>query len=171
MSLDSGLIYDSTKMSLKTFPRLRDSPLGIVGKSPNLGIVFSPSLYISTVTELPLTKSYLKDIVDISGIGEGAVNLISNLDKMSSLSVRQSPQNILADDFIYCICKRTACRFYDQNLPQSKHLSYYEPVYRVTIQFVPNLPLTSKQRLRFEYMGLLLKGNFCFDVKGKFGTT
>ena len=48
--------------------------------------------------------------------------------------------------------------------------------YRVTnqVQVEPNLPLTSKQKLRFSLSRsgqARLKRNFCFDVKGRFGST
>ena len=44
-------------------------------------------------------------------------------------------------------------------------------IYRVTIQVVTNLWLTSKQKLRFKYMGLIVKQNFSFDVNRRFVTT
>ena len=56
-------------------------------------------------------------------------------------------------------------------------ISIYERLagmYRVTIQLVQNLPLTTKQKLRF---GLTRPGkarpkrHFCFEVNGRFCTT
>ena len=44
-------------------------------------------------------------------------------------------------------------------------------LYRVTIQVVTNILLTSKQKLRFKYMGLIVKQNFSFDVNRRFVTT
>ena len=47
-------------------------------------------------------------------------------------------------------------------------------VYRVTIQLVANLPLTSKQKFHFGLACPSLarpKWNFCFEVNGRFATS
>ena len=56
-------------------------------------------------------------------------------------------------------------------LTNVRRVSGLKTHYRVTIQVVSNLPLTTKQRLCFWYKLLKLKQNFCYNVNGRLGTT
>ena len=44
-------------------------------------------------------------------------------------------------------------------------------MYRVTIQVVTNLPLTSKHKFRFNMRSLYFYATLCFGVNGRFETT
>ena len=69
----------------------------------------------------------------------------------------------------------TQCEVGDE-LGELRHFCscFKAKVYRVTIQLVQNLPLTSKQKFLFclDWPGLARpKRNFCFKVNGRFCTS